>query len=201
MRQKLLRLIALGAASALILGACGGGDDGGGGESAPEADSGGETVSVDEYAGAVCSALSAWVTDIQDRAATITEGIDPGDAEAGKERLSEFIGDTVAGTDQLIASVEEAGIPDTEGGEEAAEQIQSGLEQVKTILEDAQDQIADLPTDDPQAFGTGAQEIATSLQEATGEAAGTIDAANSEELSEAFGSNEDCAQYSGGAST
>ena len=193
MRDKLLRVIALGAVAALTLGACGG-DEGGGGTATEET----ETVSVDEYASAVCGALSDWVTDIQDRAATITEGINPGDAEAGKERLQEFIGDTVASTDTLISTVEEAGAPDTDGGEEAAEQIQSGLEQVKTILEDAEDQIAELPTDDPQAFGTGAQEIATSLQEATGEAASTIDSANSEELTEAFGSNEDCAQYNGG---
>lgn len=199
MRRKLLRLIALGAISALFLGACGGDDgggDGGGEGTEVQEEAGGETVPVDEYAGAVCSALAAWVTDIQDRASTITEGINPGDAEAGKERLAEFIGDTVAGTDELIASVEDAGIPDTEGGEEAAEQIQSGLEQVRTILEEAQQKIADLPTD-PQAFGKGAQEIATSLQEATGEAAGSIDAANSEELTTAFGENEDCSQYSG----
>lgn len=198
MTHKYLRVIALAMMAALVLAACGG-DDGGGGDTDVQAeeDAGAETVSVDEYADEVCSALSAWVTDIQDRAATITEGIDPGDAAAGKERLEEFIGDTVDGTDELIASVEAAGVPDTDGGEEAAEQIQSGLEQVKSILEDAQDQIGDLPTDDPQAFGQGAQEIATSLQEATGEAAGAIDSANSEELTEAFGNNENCAQYSG----
>jgi hypothetical protein len=199
--NKYLRVIALALMAALVLAACGG-DDGGGDDTDVQAeeDAGGETVSVDQYAGDVCAALSAWVTDIQDRASTITEGIDPGDAEAGKERLEEFIGDTVDGTDELIASVEDAGVPDTDGGEEAAEQIQTGLEQVKTILEDAQDQIADLPTNDPQAFGTGAQEIATSLQEATGEAAGAIDSANSEELTAAFGENEDCAQYSGASS-
>ena len=196
MTNKYLRVIALALMAALVLAACGG-DDGGDTDVPAEEDAGAETVSVDEYAGEVCSALSAWVTDIQDRAATITEGIDPGDAEAGKERLEEFIGDTVDGTDTLIENVEAAGVPDTEGGEDAAEQIQSGLEQVKTILEGAQDQIADLPTNDPQAFGTGAQEIATSLQEATGEAAGAIDSANSEELTAAFGENEDCAQYSG----
>ena len=196
MRNKLLRVIALGAVAALTLGACA--EDKGSGGTATAEDPAAETVSVDEYASAVCGALSAWVTDIQDRAANITEGINPGDAEAGKERLQEFIGDTVTSTETLISTVEDAGTPDTDGGEEAAEQIQSGLEQVKTILEDAQDQIDELPTDDPQAFGTGAQEIATSLQEATGEAASTIDSANSEELTEAFGSNEDCAQYSGG---
>lgn len=191
MKERYLRVLALAAVAALTLGACGG--DGGGDNEGEEA----QTVGVDDYASDVCAALSTWVTDIQDRAATITEGIDPGDAEAGKQRLEEFIGETVTGTDELIAGVEDAGIPDTDGGEEAAEQIQSGLEKVRTILEDAQTQIADLPTDDPQAFGAGAQEIATSLQEATSEAASTIDSANSEELSEAFGSNEECSQYSG----
>ena len=198
MREKLLRVLALCAVAALLLAACGGdggGDGGDGGGEAEEAD----TVSVDAYASDVCTALADWVTDIQDRAATITEGIDPGDAQAGKDRLDEFIGETVSTTENLIQQVEDAGIPDTEGGEEAAEQIQNGLGNVKTILEDAQDQIADLPTNNPQAFGQGAQEIATSLQEATGEAASAIDSANSEELNQAFTDNQDCAQYSGGA--
>lgn len=195
MRNKILRVLALGAVAALFLGACGGeesGDTGDTGETETEA------VAVDDYASDVCSALSTWVTDIQDRASTITEGIDPGDAKAGKERLQEFIGETVTGTDELIADVEEAGIPDTDGGEEASNQIQTGLEQVKSILVEAQGQIDELPTNDPQAFGKGAQEIATSLQEATGEAAASIDSANSEELTEAFGKNEECAQYAGG---
>lgn len=184
MRGKSVRVLAVATLSVLVLGACGGGG-------------GDNTVSVDAYASDVCTALAAWVTDIQDRASTITEGIDPGDAAAGKERLQEFIGDTVTGTEELIADVEAAGIPDTENGEEAANQIVTGLEKVQSILEDAQDQIADLPTDNPQAFGQGAQEIATSLQEATNEAAETIDQANSEELTTALGENEDCAQYAG----
>ena len=194
MKERFLRVFAVATLAALVLAACGG-DDGGGGGGEEEA----ETVSVDAYATDVCAALAAWVTDIQDRAATITEGLNPGDAEAGKERLEEFIGDTITGTEDLIADVEAAGVPDTDGGEEAAQQIENGLTQVKDILEEAQTSISELPTDDPQAFGTGAQEIATSLQEATGEAASTIDSANSEELTEAFAENEDCAQYSAGA--
>ena len=181
--------MAVAAISTMVLGGCGNGDDGG------ETD----TVSVDAYASDVCTALAAWVTDIQDRASKISEGIEPGDAAAGKDRLDEFIGDTVGTTEDLIADVEAAGVPDTDGGEEAAEQIQSGLEQVRSILEEAQAQIADLPTNDPDGFGEGAQEIAMSLQEATTEAAGTIDSMNSEELDEAFTSNEDCSQYSSGA--
>lgn len=196
MRKRFLRVLALGVVAALTLGACGGDD--GGGDAAETEEAPAQSVSVDDYASDVCTALSTWVTDIQERAATITQGIDPGDAKAGKERLQEFIGETVTGTDELIASVEEAGAPDTEGGEEAAEQIQSGLEQVRTILVDAQAQIDELPTNDPQAFGQGAQEIGTSLQEATGEAAASIDAANSEDLTAAFEKNEQCAQYAGG---
>ncbi|MBW3594585.1 MAG: hypothetical protein KY391_03320 [Actinobacteria bacterium] len=181
MKDKVLRVLTLGIVTVLSLGACGG-DEG---------------VPVDAYATDVCSALSTWVTDIQDRAAKITEGINPGDAEAGKERLQEFMGETVNGTEELIAEVEAAGVPDTEDGEEAAEQIQNGLEDVKAILEEAEGQIDELPTNNPQAFGEGAQEIATSLQEATGEAAASIDAANSEELTDAFGENDECSQYAG----
>ncbi len=195
MRDKFMRVLVLGVAAALLVGACGGDETGETETTQTEEDAG---VAVDDYAADVCAALSTWVTDIQDRAATITEGIDPGDAKAGKERLQEFIGETVTGTESLIADVEEAGVPDTEDGEEAAEQIQTGLENVKSILEEAQGRIDDLPTNNPQAFGRGAQEIATSLQQATGEAASSIDAANSEELTQAFEDNEECSQYAGG---
>ena len=192
MRRPFLRVLALGAAAALVLGACGGDEGGEGGEAGEERPT---TVAVDTYADDVCKSLSFWVQDIQDRAATITEGIDPADLKAGKERLAQFISDTVQGTEELIADVEAAGVPDTDGGEQAANQIQSGLKEVKTILEGAEDDIAALPTNDPQAFGTGAQQIASSLQEATAEAAASIDAANSDELTEAFGKNERCAEY------
>lgn len=197
MRPNLFRLLVALLVIVMLGAACGGGDDGGNGGGGDDGSgTGGETVAVDAYASDVCAALSKWVTDIQDRASTITEGIDPGDASAGKERLQQFIGDTVTGTQELIASVEAAGVPDTENGEDAAEKIVSGLNDVLTILQDAGDKIDDLPTNDPQAFGTGAQEIATSLQEATSEAASTIDSANSDELTQAFGNNPECSQYS-----
>jgi len=189
-REKILRVLVLGVVAATVMGACGG-DDADTAQEAPD------TVAVDAYVSDICTALSTWVTDIQERASTITQGLDPGDAKAGKVRLQEFIGETVAGTDELIADVEAAGIPDTEGGEEAAQQIQSGLQNVRSILVEAQGQIDELPTNNAQAFGRGAQEIGTSLQEATGEAAASIDSANSEELTEAFGKNEQCSQYAG----
>lgn len=184
MREIVLRVIGVGAATVLLLGSCGGEDA--------------DTVPVADYASSVCGALETWVTDIQDRAGKITEGIDPGDAKAGKKRLQEFMNETVNGTERLISKVEDAGVPDTDGGEEAAEQIQSDLGEVKTILEGAEEDIADLPTNDPKGFGTGAQEIASSLQQATGEASSTIGSANSEELTEAFEKSEDCAAFGGG---
>lgn len=80
LKEGYLRVLALAAVAALTLGACGG--DGGGDNEGEEA----QTVGVDDYASDVCAALSTWVTDIQDRAATITEGIDPGD-EIGRAHV------------------------------------------------------------------------------------------------------------------
>ncbi|MDQ3982874.1 MAG: hypothetical protein M3271_09380 [Actinomycetota bacterium] len=183
------RTAALGLTLLLAAGlaACGGDDDdgnGGGGSS--------ETVSAEAYAADVCGAMQDWVSTIQDQAASIGENIQAGDAQSGKDALSDLLTDMSASTGDLVSAVEDAGVPDVDGGEEAADSLVSAFEDVQGILEDAQQDIEDLPTD-PQAFQQGAAELGPTLQEALSGVGSSIEEPDSQELRDAFENEESCA--------
>ena len=175
-------MLAAAAALALFAGACGGGDDDGG-------DGGGDTVSPESYAADICTAVGDWVTAIQDGASEITTSAD---ASSGVEVLQSFLEDAVTETEALISSVEDAGAPDVDGGEEFADQLRAAFDEAKTVLEDARDQAADLPADDPAAFSTAAADLGTSVQEALGTVGSELSEPSDESLSTAFEEEEAC---------
>ncbi len=165
--------------------ACGGDDggDGGGGS--------GESVSAEAYAAEVCGAMKDWVSGVQERTQALTETFTSGDPEEGKQALSDLLGEMSSQTGDLVAAVEGAGVPDVEGGEEAADSLVAAFEEVQGILEDAQQDIEDLPTD-PQGFSEGAAEIGPTLQEALSSVGGSIEEPESQELQDAFENEEAC---------
>jgi hypothetical protein len=166
--------VALTASLALLAGACGGGDGGADPES---------------YAADICSAVGDWVTAIQEGAGEIQPTEDP---QGGIDALQSFLDDAVAETEDLISAVDDAGAPDVDGGEEFADDLKAAFEEAKTVLEDARDQAADLPTDDPAAFTEAASELGTSVQEALGAVGGELTEPDSEELTTAFEETEEC---------
>ena len=180
-RDKRLSMFAALAALALFVGACGGDDDGG--------DGGGDTVSPESYAADICTAVGDWVTAIQDGAGEITTSAD---ASSGVEALQSFLDDAVTETEALISEVEDAGAPDVDGGEEFADQLKAAFGEAKTVLEDARDQAADLPTDDPAAFSTAAADLGTSVQEALGAVGSELSEPSDESLATAFEEEEAC---------
>ena len=181
-RNKRLSMLAAVAALALFVGACGGGDDDGGG-------GGGDTVSPESYAADICTAVGDWVTAIQEGASEIATSAD---ASSGVAVLQSFLEDAVTETEALISNVEDAGAPDVDGGEEFADQLQGAFDEAKTVLEDARDQAADLPTDDPAAFSTAAADLGTSVQEALGTVGSELSEPSDESLATAFEEEEAC---------
>ncbi|MGH2786800.1 MAG: hypothetical protein ACRDJV_02690 [Actinomycetota bacterium] len=158
---------------------------------------GGDTVAAEDYAADVCGAVKDYTDTVSERVSEIQSEA-PEDPEAGKEVLTNFLGDMVGDTDTLISEVEDAGVPDVDNGEEIADDVRSALGQVKSILEDAQSQIEDLPTDDPQAFAEGTQEIGTSLQESGQEVQSGLEGLQSSELEEASQDIEVCQEIQAG---
>lgn len=154
-------------AGALFLGACGGGG-----------------VSADEWATDVCNGLKQFVTEISETQADVQAAVSPESTpEQGRELLTETFDSMIESTDSLIGKIEDAGTPDIEGGEEIQSNLVSGLEDMKTALEDAQPEIEALP-DDPTAFKTEAAQIGGDLQtelQGIGETLSAMDAPELEE--------------------
>lgn len=182
------RTAALGLTLLLAGGLAGcGGDEGGG-----EGDGGStETVSAEAYAADVCGAMQDWITGIQDRTQALGESFTSGDAEAGKDVLVELMSEMSSATGELVTAVEEAGVPDVEGGEEASDSLVSAFEEVQGILDEAQADVEELPSD-PQGFQQGAAELGPTIQEALTSVGESLEEPESEELKTAFENEESC---------
>ena len=186
------RIAALGLTLLLAGGlvACGG-DDGGGEEDAGGDGGSAETVSAEAYASDVCGAMQDWITGIQEGTQDLGSGLAAGDAEGGKQVLSDLFAQMSSSTSELVTAVDEAGVPDVEGGEEAADKLVAAFEDIQGILEDAQADAEALSTD-PQEFQQGATELGTTLQEALTSVGDSLEDQTSDELKEAFEAEEAC---------
>lgn len=161
----------------------GGGGDGGGGSS--------ETVSAEAYAADVCGAMQDWITGIQERTQELGSGLSEGDAEAGKQFLVDLLSEMSSSTGELVSAVEDAGVPDVEGGEEAADSLVSAFEEVQEILEGAEADVEALSSD-PQEFQQGAAELGPTIQQALTSVGESLEEPESDELKEAFENEETC---------
>ena len=112
----------------------------------------GKTVAAGEWAQNVCGAVGVWhgeveaiVEDLRTPNANATGGEEPqsetpqgrtGYVRKGLERA-------VEAADTMVEGVDNAGIPDTESGEEAAQQVSDWADSSKSDLEEAQDSLDD----------------------------------------------------------
>ena len=172
-------------AAGLFLGACGGDGDGGGGGDNAQA-----------YASSVCTAFSTWVQDITQRNQELTQSLNPQSTpQEGKEQLQVFLDSVIQDTDKLISSVDAAGVPDAEGGQQAASQIKTATRTAKTSFENAREQVAQLPTDDPQAFQAGAQQVGSQIGSSlSGLGQELRNRSQSEEIRKAFEESPACSR-------
>ena len=187
------RIAALGLTLLLSAGlvACGG-DDGGDEGGGDEGGGSGETVSAEAYAADVCGAVQEWVTGVQGKIQDLSGDLTSNDPEEGKQVLADLLGEMSADIGELASTVEDAGVPDVDGGEEASESIVSAFRDVQTVLEDTQEEFEALPSD-PQAFQQGVADLGTTLQSALSGIGGSIEESDlSPELQKAFDSEESC---------
>lgn len=156
-----------------LLAACGGGGDdeaAGRSETAQTSTVGGGTVggvTPEDYAGDVCRSIGSWYDEIDQASTALLADADQieEDPAAGKALVVGFLDDAIGFTDGLIAGLEEAGVPETDGGQRTADELVAGIEEVRELFRGARDDTEALPTDDPQALGTGLQDIGAALQD------------------------------------
>jgi hypothetical protein len=180
-------LVALGAVVSLCA-ACG---TSGGGEA------GGEAVDPAEWVESVCTSLTGWRNDLQGSTEEIQQSSpDLSNPEEAQSLLTTFLEDAVTRTDQLLTEIGDAGAPDVEQGAAISTDLQAALEDARDVLAEARDGAQELPTDDPIAFGTGAQELAGSIQDGLNDVGQTFNKLNDQydapEVEEAFQSSDTC---------
>jgi hypothetical protein len=128
----------------------------------PEPDTGG--VEAAAYVTAICDRMVSWIGDIQTLNQELLEtSSGASSVEQVKQAAVLFFGGLVEATNGMIDDIESAGVPDVPRGEEAARHILDGLREARGSMQDARQRVADLPTGDPQAFGTSLQEITTEM--------------------------------------
>ena len=170
------------AALALFISACGDDDDGGGG-----------SADVGDYAADICTAFTDWTKAIQDRQSELQQGLQPGASPAeGKEALQGFLDDAVSASDQLVDDVEAAGTPDTDNGEDAANALQEAATGARDQLAEAQENVADLPTDSPQAFSEAASKFGDDVRTALEGVGDGLQDIDTPELDKAIDDEEAC---------
>jgi hypothetical protein len=110
----------------------------------------GETVPAGDWAQSVCGAVGVWRGEIED----IVDAVRVPNAEStsGEEPQSETpqgrtgfvrksVERAVGATETLVVGIDNAGVPETENGEEAADDISTWAERALGDLEEAQDSL------------------------------------------------------------
>ncbi len=191
-RSTLLRSFAA-LVSVVVLAACSSDPDEGGDAGETTTSAAAAPADAEAYADTVCGALSDWMTSIEEGNASLQDSLgNEVDLENVKQGLLDFLDDTIANTDEMVATIEDAGVPDVENGEQIHDEIVSLLGQAQTAFEEARDTVDALDASDPQALGQGLQELGTSLQSAFDDVQNPLENTESAELEEAFEANEAC---------
>ena len=125
---------------------------------------GDDPVAVDDYANDLCTALTGFSEALRDRQAEVQEGADPGRSpEEDRDALQRFVDGAVEASDVLVEEVEAAGEPDIDDGGEVADAFRTAAEDTRSELEEAQDAVAEIPTDTPGAYRAAVDEFTTDL--------------------------------------
>jgi flagellar hook-basal body complex protein FliE len=146
------------------------------------------------YAEEVCGATSQFEEDVQNHLQTFGEELDPtGSPQELKDSFVGFLQDMREMYEETRTEVEEAGVPDVEGGEEFSQELSEVFESGSNQLQDAIEQAQDLPTGSPEEFAAAAQEIGTNLQTEGADISEEFENIETpEELEEAFEQEEGC---------
>ena len=110
-----------------------------------------ETVSAGEWADSVCGSVAAWrgqiesiVDEIRQPSATGSTGTSEPQSETPQSRtgfVRTGLERTVRATETMITGIDNAGVPETSQGEEAANAVTGWADATRNDLEDAQDSL------------------------------------------------------------
>ena len=153
-----LQLLALAASATLLIAACTGDDDGQASPGAATQEATAQPAATQEattaavWASDICGAIATWEDSIKTIAADTEDGIS-GDA------LSEKISDVEQVTEDLADQLVAIGVPETDDGQKAHQEIEQLTSDMRAGVEDIQSQIEALGGSGVEAIATGVDEI------------------------------------------
>jgi hypothetical protein len=186
-------------AGLLLLTACSKSDNGGGGggtttasgsttTSAPP-----QTVTAEAFAASVCGGMNTYLSDIQTLSTDFSSSLDPtGSPQDQLNAVAGYLDSVVAATDDLVTSMQAAGVPDVDGGQEAADALSSAFTAARDALQSARDQVDSLPTDDPAAFAAALTQLGTDIQTSMTGVGDSLGSITSSEIDQAFQNEASC---------
>jgi hypothetical protein len=132
-------------------------------------------VSVEEYVRSVCTGIGDFQTTITDSQAAVESQVeDLTDVPSAKDAFLTFMGDFVGAVDQLRTDLKAAGTPQIENGGKLAAVLRTGVGQMHTLVQGAEDRASDLPTGSPKAFTKALTKINRSMDKALDELGDSI---------------------------
>ncbi len=200
MRKSSLALLA---AMALLVGACGASGDGGAADqttstSEPSSttvdgstdadaddttttteDVGGDLVGVDDWAEGFCGSFESWLEGITASGEGLQDSIAPGDLDGAKVAIVGLFGDVADQTRELIDEIEVIGAPDIDDGEEFLADLLGRFEAFHAAIEAALSDAEAVSTTDPASFQATITELLATFQtetEAVGNSFAELDA-------------------------
>ena len=176
-RVRILLAVAL---LAVATTACGGADDRG-------------SVAATTWAGAVCSALTPWRTEIDSLMTKAQQRMDSANnAEQAKVGLLELLGGAENASEQARSKVAAAGEPDAENGKGAAKEFTDTLRRTRDAYGKAKAAVTGLPTGNSKNFYDGVSVAFKELEKEYNDGALDLDKVKSKELQKAFREVEAC---------
>lgn len=178
--------LAVAAVAALAVG-CGGddGDDGGGGGD----------VSAADYVNDVCASLSDLGSAIEEGQGELQGALTT--PEEGRRVIIDFLDGAAASAEGALSSIEGAGVPDVEDGQQAADAIAAAIDETQRTFEDARSEAEDISTGSEAAFATDAQEIAGAIEESSEQIQESLtEVGDHEELADAAEDADACQELS-----
>lgn len=151
------------------------------------------SVAAATWAGAVCSALGPWRTEIETLLTRAQQRMDSaGNAEQAKTGLLELLGGAESASEQARSKVVAAGEPDAENGKGAAKEFADTLRRTRDAYGKAKATVTNLQTGDQKSFYDSVSAAFAELEKDYSAGALNLDKVKSKELQKAFDEVEAC---------
>lgn len=159
--------------------------------------SGSSNVSPAAYVKSVCTTLGPAVRDIKSKESALAALATSNDPAQVKKGLQDFISASASDLGGVIPGLQSAGTPSVSNGTAIQAGLVSAFTQLKSALDAAGSQANSLPTNDPNAFKTGAASLGTTLKSSLAGISAGLSGLKDPQLSAAAKSEPACASLKG----